>query len=123
MIMPVFTYCGVLQMNLSETKMNQLKAFHDRCLKVVYDGEKSNEGLPSVVNANKIRAYKLVRKCIDKDICGTFEIILQCKIMERRQEMPITACRCQKSGLNMLANPFIIQEQRSTMNCLQKLER
>ena len=70
------------------------------------------------MNANKILAYKLVRKCIDKDICGTFEIILQCKIMEGRQEMPITACRCQKSGLNMLANPFIIQEQRSTMNCL-----
>ena len=39
MIMPVFTYCGVLRMNLSETKMNQPKAFHDRCLKVVYDGE------------------------------------------------------------------------------------
>ena len=31
--------------------------------------KKSNEGLPSVINANKIRACKLVRKCIDKDIC------------------------------------------------------
>ena len=73
MIMPVFTYCGVLQMRLSETKMKQLKAFHDRCLKIVYDGEKSNEGLPSVMNANKIRARKLVCKCIDKDICGIFK--------------------------------------------------
>ena len=73
MIMPVFTYCGVLQMKLSETKMKQLKAFHDRCLKIVYDGEKSNEGLPSVMNANKIRACKLVRKCIDKDICDIFK--------------------------------------------------
>ena len=73
MIMPVFTYCGVLQMKLSETKMKQLKAFHDRCLKIVYDGEKSNEGLPSAMNANNIRACKLVRKCIDKDICDIFK--------------------------------------------------
>ena len=62
MIMPVFTYCGVLQMKLSETKLKQLKAFHDRCLRIVYDGEKNNDGLPSVMNANKIRACKLVRK-------------------------------------------------------------
>ena len=54
MIMPVFTYCGVLRIELSETKMNQLNAFHDRRLKNVYDGEKSNEGLPSVRNANNI---------------------------------------------------------------------
>ncbi len=73
MIMPVFTYCGVLQMKLSETKIKQLKALHDRCLKIVYDGENSSEGLPSKINANKIRACKLVRNCIDKDICEIFK--------------------------------------------------
>ena len=25
------------------------------------------------MNANKIRAYKLVRKCIDKDVCNAFQ--------------------------------------------------
>ena len=73
MIMPAFTYCGVLQMKLSETKMKQLKAFHDRCLKIVYDGGKCKEGLPSIINANKIRTCKFVRKCIDKDICVIFK--------------------------------------------------
>ena len=73
MIMPVFTYCGVLQIKQSETKMKQLKAFHDRCLRIVYDGEKRNDGLPSVLNANKIRVCKLVRKCIDEDICDVFK--------------------------------------------------
>ena len=73
MIMPVFTYCGVLQIQLSETKKKQLKMFHDRCVKIVYNGEKSNEGLPSVINANKFRPCILVRKCIDKDVCEIFE--------------------------------------------------
>eukprot|EP00794_Sanderia_malayensis_P001559 gene1559-1719_t len=84
--MPVYTYCGVLQMKLLETKKKQLKAFlkiDNRCLKIVYDGEKSNDALPSVkgvsrgmsnqLNANKIRVCKLVRKCIDKDICDIFK--------------------------------------------------
>ena len=73
MIMPVFSYCGVLQIQLSETKKKQLKMFHDRCVKIVYNGEKSNEGLPSAINANKFRACILVRKCIDKDICEISE--------------------------------------------------
>ena len=29
MILPVFTYCGVLQINPSETKVKQLIAFHE----------------------------------------------------------------------------------------------
>ena len=73
MIMPVFNYCGVLQIKLSETKKKQLKMFRNQCAKIVYNSEKSNEGLHYVINANKIRACILVRKCIDKDICEIFE--------------------------------------------------
>ena len=40
---------------------------------IVYDGQKSNDGLPSVMNANTICACKLVRKCNDKDICDVFK--------------------------------------------------
>ena len=73
MIMPVFTYCGVLQIQLSKKKKKQLKVFHDRCVEIVYNDEKSNEGLSSVINENKFRACILARKCIDKDICEIFE--------------------------------------------------
>ena len=73
MILPVFIYCGVLQMNLSDTKMKRLKAFHERCMKMNYDCEKNNEGLSSVMNANKIRSCELVKKCIDKDILDIFK--------------------------------------------------
>ena len=40
MIIPVFTYCNVLQIKQSEKKKKQLKAFHDRCITIVYKVEK-----------------------------------------------------------------------------------
>ena len=73
MILPVFTYCGALQMNPSETRVKQLTALHERSIRIVYGNEKNSDGLPSVMNTNKIRVCKLVRKCIDKDICHTFK--------------------------------------------------
>ena len=115
MIMPVFTHCGVLQMKLSETKMKQLNAIHDRCLKIVYDGEKSNEGLPSVMNTNKIHACKLIRKCIDRDICDIFKDHFTIQNHVKETINTKESLNMPKSGLNMLANLFIIQEQRSTM--------
>ena len=73
MILPVFTYCGALHMNPSETRVKQLTALHERSVRIVYGNDKNSDGLPSVMNTNKIRVCKLVRKCIDKDICHTFK--------------------------------------------------
>jgi hypothetical protein len=40
----------------------------------VFKGEQAGEQhLISAVNANKLRACKLVRKCIDNDICDIFK--------------------------------------------------
>ena len=36
-------------------------------------GSGTCDEIQSVVNANKIRVCKLVRKCIDKDICDAFQ--------------------------------------------------
>ncbi len=75
MIKPALAYCGILQLQLTETKVKQIKAFHDQSVRIVYDNdnEKSNQGLPSVINAEKIRACKLIRKCIDQNICAVFK--------------------------------------------------
>ena len=73
MIMPVFTYCGILQLNLSQTQLTRLSLFHDRSMSVVYKGEQASDHIISVVNANKLRACKLVHKCIDNDICDLFK--------------------------------------------------
>ena len=68
MILPTFTYCGILQLKLSNTQISRLSSFHSRSLKVVYGDETAGKGLMSVINANKTRACKPVRKCLDKDV-------------------------------------------------------
>ena len=35
MILPTFTYCGILQLKLTSTQAETLSIFHDRCLKIV----------------------------------------------------------------------------------------
>ena len=73
MILPKFTYCGILQLKLTYTQISRLSSFYSRSLKIVYGDETADQGLMSVINANKMRACKLVRKCLDKDICEYFQ--------------------------------------------------
>ena len=42
-------------------------------MKIVYSDKTADKGLMSVINANKMRACKLVRKCRNKDICEHFQ--------------------------------------------------
>ena len=69
MILPTFTYCGILQLKITQTQLNRLTSLHDWTLLVVFDGAGAGQDRPSVVAGNKIRACKLVRKCLDNDIC------------------------------------------------------
>ena len=73
MILPTFTYCGILQLKLTNTQINRLSSFHSRSLKIIYGDETADQKLMSAINANKMRACKLVRKCLDKDICEHFQ--------------------------------------------------
>ena len=58
----------------ANTQISRLSSFHSRSLKIVYgDKTADKKGLMSVINANKMRACKLVLKCLDKDICGHFQ--------------------------------------------------
>ena len=73
MILPTFTYCGVLQLKLTSTQVKRLSSFHDRCLRIINGHSKNPTAIQSVVNAKNIRACKLVRKCLDNDICENFQ--------------------------------------------------
>ena len=68
MIMPIFTYCGILQLNPNRSQLNRLSSFHDRSISVVFIGKHASQNLPTVVNANKSRARKLGRKCLNNDM-------------------------------------------------------
>ena len=73
MILPTFTYCGILQLKLTNTQISRLSSFHSRSLKIVYGDETADKGLITVINANKMSACKLVQKCLDRDICEHFQ--------------------------------------------------
>ena len=73
MILPTFTFSGILLLKLTETQVKRLSTFHDRSRRIVLGDSGNCDEIQSVVNANKIRACKLVRKCIDKDICDAFQ--------------------------------------------------
>ena len=73
LILPTFTYSGILQLKTTDTQYKRLASFHDRSLRTIQGNSSTCDEIQSVTNANKIRACKLVRKCIDKDICDTFQ--------------------------------------------------
>ena len=73
MILPTFTYCGILQLKYTNTQLSRLSSLHLRALKIIFGDARPNQELTSVVNANKSRACKLVRKCLDKDTCEQFQ--------------------------------------------------
>ena len=89
MILPTFTHCGVLQLKLTSTQAKRLTSFHDRCLKIINGNSKNPIAIQSVANAKGTRACKLVRKCLDNDICENFQgyfELQQHKIQTRNSE-------------------------------------
>ena len=71
MILPIFTYCGILMLKLSHTQLSRLESFHCRSVKIL-----SREGgikIPLVSDVIKKRACTLVRKCLDGNVCSTLQ--------------------------------------------------
>ena len=71
MILPTFTYCGILQLKLTTTQSNRLPSFYDRSLEVIQGNASAQSEIISVINTNTIRACKLVRKCTDRETCDS----------------------------------------------------
>ena len=72
MILPTFTYCGILQLKLTATQSKRLASFYDRSLRIIQGNSSTDSDILSVASANSIRACKLVRKCIDRETCDIF---------------------------------------------------
>ena len=91
MILPTLTYCGILQPKLTNTQISRLSSFHSRSLKIGNcDKTAAKKGLMSVINANKMRACRLARKCLEKDICGHFQNY--CTLIEHGKETRNNDC-------------------------------
>ena len=73
MILPTFTYCGILQLKLAATQANRLASFYDRLLRIILGNSSTKPAIQSVENANNIRACKLVHKCLDREANENFQ--------------------------------------------------
>ena len=72
MVLPTFTYCGILQLKSTTTRSNRFASLYDCSLKVTQGNASTQSDITSVINTNNIRACKLVRKCTDIEACDIF---------------------------------------------------
>ena len=78
MILPTFTYCGILQLKLTATQA--LAPFYDHPLRIIQGKSTTKPVIQSVENANNIRACKLVRKCLYGEASVNYQGYLMLKI-------------------------------------------
>ena len=62
MIIPILTYCGVLNLNQTITQQDRLASFHKRAFKIIFVDSVPDQNFPSAVELKKKRACVLVRK-------------------------------------------------------------
>lgn len=64
-ILPTFTYCGILLLCNTRTQSEKLNSFHNRAEAIVNRKSVNRITLLSVTNANKKRACTFFRSCLD----------------------------------------------------------
>ena len=70
MIVPLLTYCSILQLKLTPSQCYQLTSIHQRAIRIIHSP--STVHITSIINVIHKNACKTVRKCIDKNICENF---------------------------------------------------
>ena len=72
MVLPTLTYCGILNLNISNTRENKVSSFHNRAMKIIILNSKNELKIKTPVSTNQIKACQLVRKCLDGNVCSNF---------------------------------------------------
>ena len=67
MVLPVLTYCSILNLKLTRTQDNKLNSFHNRAVQII--AKKRTCEVISAVNAIKRRAYMLVHNVLQNNVC------------------------------------------------------
>ena len=70
MLVPLFTYCGILQLNYCASQKMRLEALHRRALNLV----NTNSNFPSPYSMNLIHSLTFVHCCVhDDSVCSDFK--------------------------------------------------
>ena len=68
LILPRFTYCGILLLHNAKMQSDKLESFHNRAEAILNRKREAKISLQSVKNANKQRARAVVRVCFDNNV-------------------------------------------------------
>ena len=69
MIQPIMTYTGILKLHFSGTQLTRMKSI-ERCVRDMTSG--LQESVLSIVQSLYRKACKMVRQCLDKEMCTNF---------------------------------------------------
>ena len=77
MILPTFTYCGILLLHNTITQSDKHDSFNNRAEAIINRKRETKISLQSVTNANKLRACTIVRAFLDNDVIEPFKNYFQ----------------------------------------------
>ena len=72
MILPILTYCGLLNLKLGRTQEDKLLSIHHCALDIIESNPNNELGIKPPNIYNQIIACKLVGKCLDSNVCSNF---------------------------------------------------
>ena len=72
MILPILTYCGLLNLKLGRTQEDKLLSTHHCALDIIESNPNNELGIKPPNIYNQIIACKLVGKCLDSNVCSNF---------------------------------------------------
>ena len=67
-VVPVFTYCGTVDLNLTKTETGKLYQIHRRAVTIINRNDNQNAKISPITTLVKRRACQLVRKCINEKL-------------------------------------------------------
>eukprot|EP00794_Sanderia_malayensis_P001521 gene1521-1682_t len=77
MVLPVLTYCGILNLKLNRTQENKLNSFHNRAMQMVAKNQRSEIISPN--NAVKKGACVLVYNILQNNVCHALNQYFMCQ--------------------------------------------
>ena len=88
-VVPVFTYCAIANLNLTRTSLQKLERIDQRAIDIITKGKTRNVKLTTIVASIKHHASKLVRKSVKKEfpppMQNYFELISHTKSTRNNQ--------------------------------------
>ena len=81
MIVPLFTYCSILTLNVNKTQSQRISSFERRANELIF-GQNSSERVPKIENLAKKRLCIQVFDCIHGATCSNFQNYFE--IMDNR---------------------------------------